>query len=318
MPAAATAVTLNITVVQPTRAGYLTVRASDARGEASTSAMNFEADDTAFNSSTVALSSSGAVRFLYEAFGVSTGELQLLVDMLGSYVPVPAGAAGPAGPVGPAGPSGVGMVELSVCGPNGDQPCKVGMTEPAGGFIFYVDSMDQHPGFDYLEAAPTDAADGALVSVPRCSNTSTALGLSDCDERALGAGATNSAFMLSGGPRCTSGAAKLAGGYAVTVGTSVYDDWYLPSITELTLMFHNLGQSGVGALSIAEYWSSTESGSSLALSQNFQTGTVGSSGKAGGRRRRSRRAVDPRLSTDLVLLASRDPTARSGSSGDRT
>lgn len=107
VPSNATAVTLNITVVDPTRAGFVTARASDARGRPATSTVNFDAGATIANSTTVAVSRTGAVRFVYDAYAERTGELQLVVDVLGYYVPMPAGPAGPAGPPGPMGPVGV-------------------------------------------------------------------------------------------------------------------------------------------------------------------------------------------------------------------
>lgn len=107
VPEGATAVTMNVTVVAPTRAGFVTVRAADARGRPSTSTVNFDAGATIANSATVALSRTGAVRFVYDAYAERTGELQLVVDVLGYYVPMPAGTPGPVGPVGPAGPMGV-------------------------------------------------------------------------------------------------------------------------------------------------------------------------------------------------------------------
>jgi hypothetical protein len=122
VPSGATAVTMNLTVVNPTRAGFVTARAADARGRPSTSTVNFNAGDTIANSTTVALSRAGAVRFVYDAYAERTGELQLVVDVLGYYVPMPAGPAGPVGPAGPMGPSGpVGPTGGGATGPAGPQ-----------------------------------------------------------------------------------------------------------------------------------------------------------------------------------------------------
>lgn len=107
VPAGATAVTMNITVVEPTRAGFVSARAADARGRPSTSTVNFEAGDTIANSATVALSRTGAVRFVYDAYTERTGELELVVDVVGYFVPMAVGPTGPAGPQGPAGAMGV-------------------------------------------------------------------------------------------------------------------------------------------------------------------------------------------------------------------
>lgn len=207
VPSGATAVMLNLTVVEPSKAGFVTARAADARGRPATSTMNFEAGALAYTSTTVALSRRGAVRFVYDAYGQANADLTLLVDILGYYVPVatgtqgpagpagspgPTGVAGPAGPAGPAGGGGSGLpgpqgsagpagstgapgapgvkiTERSVCdgtdaGTTADELCKIGMTGPGGGIVFYIDYMDQYPSFcadgvahcNYLEVAKTD------------------------------------------------------------------------------------------------------------------------------------------------------------------
>ena len=87
----------------------------------------------------------------------------------------PTGAEGAAGPQGPEGPQGftgaagatgassVKISELSVCGPNGNELCKIGMTGPGGGIVFFIDYQDQYPSFcadgdcNYLEVADADA-----------------------------------------------------------------------------------------------------------------------------------------------------------------
>lgn len=66
-------------------------------------------------------------------------------------------------------------------------------------------------------------------------------------------------------------AAKVCDDYSVvTVGGVTYDDWYLPSIFELNLLY--LQRSAVSDLSTSSYWSSTEWSESTAWSQNFLNG----------------------------------------------
>jgi hypothetical protein len=71
------------------------------------------------------------------------------------------GPAGPQGAAGSAGESAVKIAEQSVCfDPNDDSGpklCKIGMTGPGGGIVFFIDYFDQYPGFDYLELAPSEA-----------------------------------------------------------------------------------------------------------------------------------------------------------------
>ena len=82
----------------------------------------------------------------------------------------PQGVTGPAGPqgeVGSAGASSVKIAEQSVCfdpsDNSGPKLCKIGMTGPGGGIVFFIDYFDQYPSFcaegdcNYLEVANADA-----------------------------------------------------------------------------------------------------------------------------------------------------------------
>jgi hypothetical protein len=84
LPAGTTAVTLNVTAVAPTRAGFLTVfPAATRRPNAST--LNFSARQTIPNMVTVAVGTGGRVSFYNH-----TGSTQLVADLAGYYVrPVP-------------------------------------------------------------------------------------------------------------------------------------------------------------------------------------------------------------------------------------
>jgi len=288
----ATAVMLNVTVVEPTSAGFVTVRASDARGRASTSTVNFDAGATIANSTTVALSAVGAVRFVYDAPGHGVGEAHLVVDVLGFYVPMAAGAPGPAGPVGPAGPPGppgqtVGVVGpqgpagpagpagagggggvLSVCGAGGNELCGVGSIGPGGGVVFYVSPGGFLSGpngdtvFHHLEAAPADAVVGATTTFRWSGNTSATVGTG----LRIGAGAANTARAV---------AQNNTVGRAVTVANSYSNnglsDWFLPSRDELDEMYFRKDAIG-GVFVPGKYWSSSEVGAGSAWSQNFAAG----------------------------------------------
>lgn len=320
VPPDAVAVNLNITVVEPTAAGFVTARASDAAGLPSTSTLNFDAGVTIANSATVMLSAEGAVRFVYDAPGRADGVAHLVVDVLGYHVPMaagspgpagatgpagpagPAGATGPAGPAGPQGPAGGGggaggitITERSVCGAARNELCKVGMLGPGGGIVFFIDYLDQFPSFcvagdcNYLEAAPTDATDGATTTFPWCSDVTTLLGLDGWEKSAIGAGRTNSAVM---GAVCTSGAASVAATYSVAGGAGA-GTWWLPSIGELMVMYTNLRAAGVGDFVTdpnGNYWSSSEFRSNGSWMQYFAAGHQGDDDKSGTRRVRPIRA----------------------------
>lgn len=113
VPAGATGVLLNVTVVSPTANGFLSIRPGDATGAPSTSSLNFNAGDLIPNSVQVGLPTAGAnagkIDITYDAYGVAGPTTEVLIDVVGYLV---AGAAGPTGPPGPAG-SSVGGVDFS-------------------------------------------------------------------------------------------------------------------------------------------------------------------------------------------------------------
>ena len=196
----------------------------------------------------------------------------------------PGGASGGSGPAGAAGANGtnatIAITELSVCdgtdaGTVTDEKCKIGMTGPGGGLIFFVDYNDQYAGFNYLEAAPQGWGNGITVVTGEttgsttvdplmkwCSDTATLLGLNDWSNSGVGKGATNTSTADT---TCAGGAIQAAADYAGGSQT----DWFLPSIGEAMLMYTNLRQAGVGGFVALLYWSSTENIATDAWRQSF-------------------------------------------------
>jgi hypothetical protein len=197
------------------------------------------------------------------------------------------GATGSAGATGATGASSVKITELSVCdgtdaGTVADELCKIGMTGPGGGIVFFVDYQDQYASFcatgdcNYLEASPAD------VGAPQawCSDTETSRGLSAWSNSAVGAGRTNTTTADTPDTTCTSGAIQTAVDYTAPAFNGVArEDWWLPSLGELMLMYTNLRQAGVGDFASGGYWSSSESSESFAWSQDFNFGNQNDSGK---------------------------------------
>ena len=89
VPAGATGVSLNVTVVEPQAAGFVSVRPSDSVGAPSTSNLNFEAGDVVANAVTVQLPSSGPLEgnilITYDALGVDGPAADILADVVGYF-----------------------------------------------------------------------------------------------------------------------------------------------------------------------------------------------------------------------------------------
>jgi hypothetical protein len=95
VPVGATGVLLNVTVVNPSAAGFLSVRPGDASGAPSTSSLNFEAGDLIPNAVQVGLPTAGAnagqIDITYDAYGLAGPTTEVLIDVVGYMVE---GAAG--------------------------------------------------------------------------------------------------------------------------------------------------------------------------------------------------------------------------------
>ena len=104
IPASATGISSNVTIVGPTTSSFLTVFPADA-AQPLTSNLNWTSSSSPTpNQVTVGLSTAGALKVFN-----STGSVDVIIDIVGYYVPStggPAGPAGPTGPVGSAGPTG--------------------------------------------------------------------------------------------------------------------------------------------------------------------------------------------------------------------
>lgn len=221
----------------------------------------------------------------------------------------PAGATGATGPAGAAGAGGSSITELFLCdGPDAgtvaDEKCKIGMTGPGGGLIFFVDYNDQYAGFNYLEAAPTDgvfassAATGVwATTVANCgavsnascqansiyTQTGVALATIKGLHRGLfgGQSATNAIIAKHAGVALNLFAAGVADSYTAPAFNGVtISDYYLPTRDEIELMQKNLNNSGVGGFVGNDYWSSSEGDASYAWTQAFDRGVQSDGGKS--------------------------------------
>jgi hypothetical protein len=211
----------------------------------------------------------------------------------------PPGADGRSGPTGPKGEPGTNgananlkITELAVCdGDDADtvanEICKVGMTGPGGGLIFFVDYDDVYSALNYLEAAPVGWGNGITVNqgglsgettgsalndplMKWCSNASTLFNSNLWSNAGVGKGSINTASAT-----CAGGAVKAAADYRGMGRT----DWFLPSIGEAMLMYENMRKLGIGGFMLNPYWSSSESGANNAWRQYFNNGDQTNNGK---------------------------------------
>jgi len=94
----------------------------------------------------------------------------------------------------------------------------------------------------------------------------------------VGAGKANTAIIIASqgyGDGATY-AARVCNEYCDTVGGVIYGDWYLPSFSELQLLFNYYAKYNlVGEFSIFNYWSSTELDISNAMIISFGSGLNG-------------------------------------------
>ncbi|MCQ2413157.1 MAG: DUF1566 domain-containing protein [Sphaerochaetaceae bacterium] len=185
----------------------------------------------------------------------------------------------------------------------------LGSIGPAGGIVFYDCDADNDSGnadglvssdcgWRFLEAAPADitvdgesdfvfgyyrsTADGSNLYVNRTQYYDP----SNCTGKAVGTGKRNTAMLVSAmrsnaylypddnyyndGTATTSNyAAKLCNDYSY----GGFDDWFLPSMDELDLMYRNLKENGLGSfVSNTSYWSSSEDDTNFAWDQYFRNG----------------------------------------------
>ena len=125
---------------------------------------------------------------------------------------------------------------------------KVGDTGPAGGFIFY-DKGNNSGGWRYLEAAPASAEFTAQWARGRDSvETGAEVGAGKTNTQRIRAKLEEIGEITAAAHRCTQ----------LNIGG--FSDWFLPSKGELSYMYVNLKEKGLGDFGGSWYWSSTQEG----------------------------------------------------------
>lgn len=155
----------------------------------------------------------------------------------------------------------------------------IGEVGPAGGYVFYDCDADNDSGnadglissvcgWRYLEAAPEDVKESrVLYGYYRTSSDGTNLIAREHDLGfGIGEGLANTEALVnamgqspysqeSGEERTDEYAAKLCLDYSY----GGFDDWFMPSYKEMTLVYDNLFLNQIGNLHRDWYWTSTES-----------------------------------------------------------
>lgn len=151
---------------------------------------------------------------------------------------------------------------------------KVGDTGPGGGIIFFVDRFNEYADFTYLEVA-TIGAEVQRTWAPSSPVNYQSTVVSGADSKALGTGYQNTIDIVAQGHTSTSTSAAKYCDARVAGGQS---DWYLPSLSELRLIFELFRNKDIGGFTQTGgtyYWSSSESDATLAYVLGFQDGTEG-------------------------------------------
>ncbi|WP_460058166.1 Lcl domain-containing protein [Spirochaeta dissipatitropha] len=133
---------------------------------------------------------------------------------------------------------------------------QIGDTGQAGGIVFY-DKGEYTQGWRYLEAWTTNE-DG--MHAWKLSSTYTSGTVTD-----VGSGYDNTYTAMSGAEHPAAEVVRNAthGGY---------EDWFLPSLDELDLMYENLHKEDIGDFVPGDYWSSSEYDENQAWFQIFANG----------------------------------------------
>jgi hypothetical protein len=140
-----------------------------------------------------------------------------------------------------------------------------------GGIVFYLYDNGEHG----LIAATADQSTSTMRWYGGSYTNTCARG------DGIGAGLKNTAIIIANqGPvDGATFAARVCNEYSVTVGSTTYGDWYLPSKFELNLMYSQLAVIGGFTTSSAYYWTSTEFDVNSAWIQSFINGTQGPDNK---------------------------------------
>lgn len=132
-----------------------------------------------------------------------------------------------------------------------------------GGLVFYNDGTGHG-----LVCAPSDQSAGIQWN----NGSFTTTGATD---KSVGAGNANTNIIVA-----NQGSGSYAAKICADLVLNTYNDWYLPSLGELNLMYANLKVDELGGFANTCYWSSSERADTAAEFQNFSNGSHDSNWKS--------------------------------------
>jgi TolB-like protein len=148
-------------------------------------------------------------------------------------------------------PTAQAPVQPTIPAPPPTPVYKIGDTGPAGGLIFY-DKGNSSNGWRYLEAAPAETEKKAIFHL--------------ADERGYSLSGLITEQGIGMGKKITETILRLvasrgewdrAAQVCDELNTNGFDDWFLPSYLELSLMYGNLHRKGLGGFQDVSYYCST-------------------------------------------------------------
>lgn len=158
-----------------------------------------------------------------------------------------------------------------------------------GGIVFWVDETGEH-GL-VCSQADLESTAGDFThewsAAPSITGASAGFNVPNGNVDGKGAGVMNTILIISSDRADGDSAARLCANFI----EGSYGDWYLPSKGELHLIYSNLHLAGLGNFAVDNnYWSSTESVITEAVSQWFGVGSQDDDVKTNTRRVRAIRA----------------------------
>jgi len=127
---------------------------------------------------------------------------------------------------------------------------KIGDTGPAGGIIFY-DKGNNRNGWRYLEAAPENTERETFMA----GDSPYSLG----NTNLAGDGFENTQNMMKSIEK-KGGGVNSAPYYCTNLVVNGFNDWYIPSLDEIAIMYANLHSNNLGKFKQRDYWHSSQHG----------------------------------------------------------